>query len=61
MLLLVFFRADGLFAWLIDIPAERRRRAANVRRASRPGGHFFPDVLPKETSDMLTDFLNATV
>ncbi len=59
--LLAFFGADGLMAKLFDIPAEWRRRAANVRDALLPGGHFFPDVLPKETADVLVGFLNETV
>ncbi len=59
--LLAFFGADGFMAKLFDIPAEWRRRAANVRSASAPGGHFFPDVLPNETADVLVGFLNETV
>lgn len=59
--LLAFYGVDGLMAKLFDIPAEWRRRAANVRRASLPGGHFFPDILPEEAADVLVAFLHETV
>ena len=32
-------------AKLFDIPAEWRKRGANVKAASLPGGHFFPDLM----------------
>ena len=46
-------------AKLFDIPAEWRKRADNVRAASLPGGHFFPDLLPRETADTLIGFLRG--
>lgn len=55
--LLAFYGADGLMARLFDIPAEWRRRAANVRAASLPGGHSFPDLLPNETAEILMKFV----
>ncbi|MGO9420989.1 alpha/beta hydrolase [Roseiarcus sp.] len=55
--LLAFYGAHGLMAMLFDIPSEWRRRAANVRGASLPGGHFFPDFLPQETAEVLVRFL----
>ncbi len=55
--MLVFYGANGLMAKLFDIPAEWCKRAANVRAASLPGGHFFPDLMPRETAEVLTGFL----
>lgn len=55
--LLAFYGANGLMAKLFDIPAEWRKRAANVKAASLPGGHFFPDHMPRETAEALVGFL----
>jgi len=41
-----------------DIPAEWRKRCADVRAASLPGGHFFVDQFPQETADILVKFLS---
>jgi len=57
--MLVLYGADGLMAKLFDIPAEWRKRAANVRKAALPGGHFFPDHRPYETGEILIEFLCA--
>jgi len=57
--LFAFYGANGLMAKLFDIPAEWRKRAANVHAASLPGGHFFPDLLPTETAEALTRFLDS--
>ena len=57
--LLAFYGANGLMAKLFDIPAEWRKRAANVQAASLPGGHFFPDLMPRKTADALIGFLRA--
>jgi haloacetate dehalogenase len=54
--LLAFYGANGLMAKLFDIPAEWRKRDANVRAASLPGGHFFPDLMPRETAEALIGF-----
>ncbi len=56
---LVFFGADGQMAKLFDIPAEWRRRCANVQSASLPGGHFFPDQFPEETAREVVRFLGC--
>ena len=58
--LLAFYGANGLMAKLFDIPAEWRKRAENVRAASLPSGHFFPDLLPRETAETLIAFLRET-
>lgn len=56
---LVFFGAEGQIARLFDIPYEWRKRLADVREASLPGGHFFPDQYPAETAQILLDFINS--
>jgi haloacetate dehalogenase len=54
---LVFYGAAGVMAKLFDIPAQWRRRCAQVEAASLPGGHFFVDQFPIETARILLDFL----
>jgi surfactin synthase thioesterase subunit len=41
----------------LDIPAEWRKRLANMTETSLPGGHFFVDQFPRETAEILLDFL----
>ncbi len=55
--LLALSGANGHMANRFVIPAEWRKRAANIRAASLPGGHFFPDLMPRETADILIGFL----
>ncbi len=42
---------------LYDIPQQWRKRLAHVQSASLPGGHFFPDMRPQETAQILLDFV----
>jgi haloacetate dehalogenase len=56
---LVFYGASGAMAQLYDIPAQWRRRCADVAEASLPGGHFFVDQFPEETAAILHRFLSA--
>ncbi len=53
---LVFYGANGTMAKTFDIPAEWRKRCADVHVASLPGGHFFIDQFPQETAKILADF-----
>lgn len=55
---LVFYGASGAMGQLFDIPAEWRKRCADVTAASLPGGHFFVDQFPDETAQTLLRFLN---
>ena len=55
---LVIYGADGAMAKLFDLPAQWRRRCADVTATSIPGGHFFIDQLPAETAALLCDFLD---
>lgn len=54
---LVLFGADGAMAKVFDIPATWRPRLANMQSAAIPGGHFFPDQSPQETTLALNAFL----
>lgn len=54
---LVVYGAAGTMARLFDIPAEWERRCENVAEASLPGGHFFVDQFPNETTNILLAFL----
>jgi haloacetate dehalogenase len=55
---LVFYGATGAMARLFDIPAEWRKRCANVTEASLPGGHFFVDQFGDDTARVLLGFLD---
>jgi len=44
---LAFFGGNGTMAKNFDIPVEWRKRCANVKEESLPGGHFFIDQFPK--------------
>lgn len=54
---LVFWGSLGLMGKLFDMEAEWRKRIASVVTATLPGGHFFPDQFPRETTQILKDFL----
>jgi haloacetate dehalogenase len=54
---LAFYGSAGTIAKLFDIPAEWRKRCANVAAASLPGGHFFVDQFPEQTAEHLLRFL----
>jgi haloacetate dehalogenase len=55
---LAFFGAAGQMAQLFDIPAEWRKRCADLSTSSLPGGHFFVDQFPHDVARILTDFLD---
>jgi haloacetate dehalogenase len=55
---LVFYGEQGVMNKLYDIPAQWRKRLANVQSASLPGGHFFPDMRPAETAQILLGFID---
>ncbi len=56
---LVMFGAQGLMAKNFDVTATWRERCADVRGQTMPGGHFFIDLAPRETADVLLRFLRA--
>jgi haloacetate dehalogenase len=55
---LVLYGSTGQMARLFDIPAEWRKRCANVTEASLPGGHFFVDRFPQRAAEILGEFLD---
>jgi haloacetate dehalogenase len=55
---LAFYGASGQMARLFDIPAEWRKRCADLSTSSLPGGHFFVDQFPNDVAQTLTDFLD---
>lgn len=54
---LVLYGSAGQMARLFDIPTEWHKHCSNVTKASLPGGHFFIDQFPNETSGILLEFL----
>lgn len=54
---LVLYGSSGTMAGCFDIPAEWRKRCADVQPETLLGGHFFADQFPKETADLLIKFL----
>ena len=56
---LVLYGADGIMARCYDVPATWADRLADLRAKAIPGGHFFPDTHPRETTAALLDFLPA--
>jgi haloacetate dehalogenase len=54
---LAFWGNTGLMHRYFDIGAEWRKRCADLRTASLPGGHFFVDQFPGESTVILEKFL----
>ena len=54
---LVLYGADGVMGRAYDVAATWSDRLSNMTSADLPGGHFFPDTHPAETSAALHDFL----
>jgi haloacetate dehalogenase len=57
---LAFYGAKGTIAALFDIPAEWRKRCADLRDEALPGGHFFVDQFPEDSAHILIRFLSGT-
>lgn len=56
---LVLYGADGAMARAYDVPATWAERLSDMAHAAIPGGHFFPDQSPQDTSSTLRAFLTA--
>ena len=56
---LVLYGADGIVGREYDVAAVWADRLADLRTASLPGGHFFPDIHPEETALALRGFLRG--
>jgi haloacetate dehalogenase len=54
---LAFWGSKGMMAKYFDLAAEWKKRCADVRAASLPGGHFFVDQFPAETAKILAEFI----
>lgn len=54
---LVLFGADGAMAQHYDVPATWADRLSDMRAQAIPGGHFFIDQYPAETTTALRTFL----
>lgn len=54
---LVLYGADGAMARAYDVPATWADRLAEMRASTVPGGHFFIDQSPEETTRALLEFL----
>lgn len=57
---LVLYGADGPMAKTYDVGATWADRLSDYQAIAMPGGHFFPDQNPAETSKVLIDFLLET-
>ncbi|MEP5195423.1 MAG: alpha/beta hydrolase [Roseobacter sp.] len=53
----VFYGRDGAMAKEYDVPGSWRDRFPQMHEKAIPGGHFFIDQHPKETSSALLEFL----
>jgi haloacetate dehalogenase len=53
---LAVWGADGLMCALMDIEAAWRARCADLRVATVPGGHWFPEHAAAQTTRILLDF-----
>ncbi|MEQ1716369.1 MAG: alpha/beta hydrolase [Hyphomicrobium sp.] len=58
---LVMWGSLGLMGRLFDMEAEWKKRLADMRTATLPGGHFFPDQFPAETTRILGEFLDRAI
>ncbi|MGV6847466.1 MAG: alpha/beta fold hydrolase [Marinibacterium sp.] len=56
---LVLGGAKGVMAHHFDIPATWKDRLTDIRAAAIPGGHFFPEQAPGDTTRELIDFLHS--
>lgn len=56
---LVLYGADGIMGRSYDVPTTWEDRLTNMQAAGLPGGHFFPDTHPDETTKALADFLTS--
>ncbi len=56
---LVLYGGEGAMAKIYDVPKSWEDRLSNMRAAAMPGGHFFIDLAPEETTDALHGFLKV--
>jgi haloacetate dehalogenase len=56
---LVMYGAQGAMAQAYDVPGTWAQRLSDIRAEAVPGGHFFIDQSPRETTRALRGFLNS--
>ncbi|MEQ8899325.1 MAG: alpha/beta hydrolase [Roseovarius sp.] len=56
---LVLYGAQGAMAKVFDVPATWQAKCTAMQAQAIPGGHFFPDTSPSETTTALTTFFDA--
>ncbi|MEX0338109.1 MAG: alpha/beta fold hydrolase [Arenibacterium sp.] len=56
---LVMYGSDGAMSKHYDVAATWADRLADMRALPMPGGHFFPDLHPKETAAAVLGFLRS--
>ena len=56
---LVLFGSAGVMAMAYDVAAAWSDRFSDLRAAGLPGGHFFVDLHPQDTTQALSEFLAA--
>lgn len=55
---LIMYGTDGAMGRMYDVPATWVDRCADITACPMPGGHFFVDQQPQQTSAALLDFLS---
>lgn len=55
---LAFWGSAGVIGRLFDMETEWRAKCDVLETATLPGGHFFVDQFPRETADILMDWLD---
>ena len=56
---LVMYGRDGAMNRHYDVPETWSDRLADMRAMAMPGGHFFPDLHPRETAQAVLQFLRG--
>ncbi|MTJ03538.1 MAG: alpha/beta hydrolase [Sediminimonas qiaohouensis] len=56
---LALYGAEGVMARAYDMGTTWAERCTDVRTQAIPGGHFFPDSAPEETTAALLEFLGG--
>lgn len=56
---LALWGSEGAMHRLFNMGAEWEKRCASLSTATLPGGHFFPDQLPRETARCVLRFLES--
>ncbi|MEM7731419.1 MAG: alpha/beta hydrolase [Pseudomonadota bacterium] len=57
---LVLYGADGAMGKIYDMEAVWADKCREMNVLDIPGGHFFPDTAPRETTEALRDFFHPT-